>query len=169
MKRLYHTLCFFPAAFIFLIALMCLAGCGNSAATQKPTERLTARMLVAPNALMGPGPSGFCWSPKGAVLAYVEPRDGQDVLWAYDATSGVRRVLLDPGDNPDQISLSSAQWSPQGDLILLSGANALWLLDVNAGGINPWPLEAALKPACCFRLTEAVFHLCKTTTFIRSA
>jgi hypothetical protein len=75
MKRLYHALCFFPAAFIFLIALICLAGCGNSAATQKLTERLTARMLVAPNALMGPGPSGFCWSPKGAVLAYVEPKE----------------------------------------------------------------------------------------------
>jgi len=153
MKRLYHTLCFFPAAFIFLIALMCLAGCGNSAATQKPTERLTARMLVAPNALMGPGPSGFCWSPKGAVLAYVEPsepRDGQDVLWAYDATSGVRRVLLDPGDNPDQISLSSAQWSPQGDLILLSGANALWLLDVNAGGIKSLAVGSSAKTGLLF-------------------
>jgi dipeptidyl-peptidase 4 len=150
MKRLNHDLCFFPAAFIFLLALMYLAGCGNSTASQKPAERLTARMLVAPNALMGPGPYGFCWSPKDAVLAYVEPRDGRDVLWTYDATTGVKRVLLDPGDNPDQISLSSAQWSPQGDLILLSGANALWLLDVNAGGIKSLAAGSSAKTGLMF-------------------
>ena len=97
---------------------------------------IPARMLVEPGALMGPGPSGFNWSPNGAVLAYVEPQDGRDVLWAYNAATGDKRVLLDPGDNPDQIDLSSAQWSPQGDLLLLSGGTALWLLDAETGELK---------------------------------
>jgi len=97
---------------------------------------ITARMLVAPYALMGPVPSSFNWSPNGAVLAYVEPQDGRDVLWAYNAATGEKRVLLDPGDNPDQIDLSSAQWSPPGDLLLLSGGTALWLLDAESGELK---------------------------------
>jgi hypothetical protein len=68
---------------------------------------ITARMLVEPGALMGSGPSGFGWSPQGAILAYVEPLDGRDVLWAYDPVTSEKWALLDPGDNPDQIDLSS--------------------------------------------------------------
>jgi len=146
----------------FLMALM-LAACRAPAAAPAPTQApsteaqagqaltretanpaslppgppITARQLVAPGALMGPGPSSFSWSPSGATLAYVEPVDGRDVLWAYDAATGDKRILLDPGDNPDQIDLSSAQWSPQGDLLLLSGGAALWLLDAETGGLKP--------------------------------
>ncbi len=53
-------------------------------------------MLVAPNALMGPSPASFAWSPTGARLLYVAPQDGQDVLWLYDATAGEQKVLLAP-------------------------------------------------------------------------
>jgi dipeptidyl-peptidase-4 len=97
---------------------------------------ITARMLVAQDALMGPGPSSFSWSPIGALLAYIEPQDGRNVLWAYDPASGDKRVLLDPGDNPDPIDLSSAQWSPQGDVLLLTGGTSLWLLDARTGDLK---------------------------------
>ncbi len=69
---------------------------------EQGSTNLTARMLTAPNALAGPSPSSFNWSPVGAMLAYVEPQDGQignhrrDMLWLYDATSGDKKVLLDP-------------------------------------------------------------------------
>ena len=85
-----------------------------SSSQQSATE-LTARMLTAPNALVGTSPSSFNWSPAGATLAYVEPQDGQDMLWLYDATRGDKKVLLDPAKSPGNIDVTSAQWSPQGD------------------------------------------------------
>lgn len=94
---------------------------------------ITPRMLIAPNALVGPGPSSFNWSPVGTELAYVEPQDGRDVLWLYDAATGSKKVLLDPARSPGNIDVTSAQWSPGGDKLLLTGAEALWLLDVGTG------------------------------------
>ncbi len=84
---------------------------------------LTPRMLASAGALMGPSPSGFSWSPTGAVLTYVEPVDGHDVLWRYDAASGEKRVLLDPAASLGEIDVTSAQWSPAGDRLLLAGAD----------------------------------------------
>ena len=102
---------------------------------QSATE-LTARMLTAPNALVGPSPSSFNWSPAAATLAYVEPLDGPDMLWLYDATSGDKKVLLDPTKIPGNIDVTSAQWSPLGDRLLLAGDEALWLLDVRTGQLT---------------------------------
>jgi len=108
----------------------------QTSSSEQSASEITARMLVEPGALMGSGPSGFNWGPVGSVLAYVEPQDDGDVLMIYDAASGDKRVLLDPGGNPDGIDLASAQWSPQGDSILLSGATSLWLLDVQTGELK---------------------------------
>jgi dipeptidyl-peptidase-4 len=124
----------------FLLVLsVAVAGC--QASTPASTEKLnpsaiTARMLVQPGALMGDSPSSFAWSPTSSVLTYIEPREGRDVLWVYDAVSGDKKVLLDPVDNPNGIDLSSAQWSPNGDLLLFTGESALWLLDVGTGGFK---------------------------------
>lgn len=118
---------------VLILVTFLTVACG---AQPEPAAPITARQLVAPGALMGPGPSAFNWRPQGALLAYVEPLDGRDVLWAYDAATGETRVLLDPGENPDRIDLSSAQWSPQGDSLLLSGATALWLLDADTGALR---------------------------------
>jgi dipeptidyl-peptidase-4 len=122
---------------VCLALLTALSGCGGSDTVQPPaTAKVTARMLVQPNALMGSGPSAFAWSPAGAVLAFVDPVDGRDVLWSYDASTDKRQMLFDPGANTDGISLASVQWSSQGDRLLMSGADALWLLD---------PASATLK------------------------
>ena len=94
---------------------------------------LTARMLVEPNALMGSVPSSFNWSPAGAKLTYIEPVDGQDMLWLYDAASGEKQVLFDPSEHPGNIDVSSAQWSPNGARLLLKGEDGLWLLVVESG------------------------------------
>ena len=100
------------------------------------TAPVTARQLIEPGALMGPGPSAFNWRSQGAFLTYIEPLDGRDVLWAYDPATDKKWALLDPGDNPDQIDLSSAQWSPQENLLLLSGESAIWLLDPDTGDLR---------------------------------
>jgi dipeptidyl-peptidase-4 len=138
---------------LFLV-LMGLVGCETKPTpTPLPTPSttgLTARMLVAPNALMGPGPSAFNWSPAGATLAYVEPKDGRDVLWLYDAATGVKRVLLDPANNPDQIDVSSAQWSPQGDALLLTGEKSLWLLNAQTGALKSLATGGGSKTGLTF-------------------
>lgn len=147
-----------------VILSLALAGCSTASPT--PTELATpensiaspepgggmisARMLVAPDALMGPGPTSFNWSPSGAVLAYLEPRPGGDVLMAIQAASGEKRVLLDPGDNPDGIDLSSAQWAPQGGRILLAGSSALWLLDEQTGSLESLAVGSAGQTALTF-------------------
>ena len=105
-------------AMILALVLIALVGSGSINAAQPPqqnSEQITARMLVQPNALMGPSPNSFAWSPNGATLAYVDTQDGHDVLFAYDAATKTKRVLLDPGANPNQIDLTSTEWSPQGD------------------------------------------------------
>lgn len=103
---------------------------------EQTEDAVTARMLVAPNALAGPGPSDLNWNPHGATLAYVEPKDGQDVLWLYEAGTGAKQALLDPSRHAGNIDVTSAQWSPDGSTMLLSGENALWLLDVETGELK---------------------------------
>jgi hypothetical protein len=93
-----------------LVFLLPLLGCGDDSESNPPvpTEPITARMLVEPGALAGPGPSSFAWSPTGASLAYVAPVEdgGADVLWLYEATTGTRRVLPDPSGQDDSIDVN---------------------------------------------------------------
>ena len=42
---------------------------------EQSTSAITPRMLIAPNALVGPSPSSFNWSPVGTELAYVDAQD----------------------------------------------------------------------------------------------
>ncbi len=118
--------------------------------TQQSASELTARMLTAPNALAGPSPSSFNWSPVGAMLTYVESLDGQDVLWLYDAATGAKKVLLDPAMSPGNIDVTSAQWSPQGDRLLLTGDEALWLLDVKTGDLKSLVEGGGVKTGLMF-------------------
>ena len=120
---------------------------------QQTAVALTARMLEAPNALVGPTASSFNWSPAGATLAYVEPKDGKDVLWLYDASSQAKRVLLDPSANSDQIDLASAQWSPKSDVLLLAGTKSLWLLDATTGKLKALATGNTPKTAMLFSPT----------------
>ena len=60
----------------------------------------------------------------------------QDVLWLYDAATGDKKVLLDPAQSPGNIDVTSAQWSPSGDRMLLTGDEALWLLEVSTGKLT---------------------------------
>ena len=105
-----------PIAALVLVAMLlaCFAGCGEKSPAPA-SGGITARELVEPDALVGPGPSILGWSPQGALLAYTAPPDGEDgadVLWLYDASSGEKKVLLDPSTQPDNIDVTSAQWSP---------------------------------------------------------
>jgi dipeptidyl-peptidase-4 len=117
---------------------------------EQSSGELTARMLTAPNALVGPSPSSFNWSPVGTSLAYVGPQDGQDMLWLYDAATGAKKLLLDPAVSPGNIDVTSAQWSPQGDRLLLAGDEALWLLDVRSGDLKSLVEDGSAKTGLMF-------------------
>ncbi|MEI8191151.1 MAG: DPP IV N-terminal domain-containing protein, partial [candidate division NC10 bacterium] len=119
---------------LVVLALTCLVGWGS--AFSAPAGNITARQLVQPGALVGPGPENLQWSPKGARLAYTLAADSGDVLWLYEASTGDMRVLLDPAGKPDEIDVTSAQWSPAGDAMLLAGAASLWVLDVASGQVT---------------------------------
>ena len=113
------------------LILIGLGGCGS-----EPPARatdITARMLVQPGALAGSGPENPDWSPEGARLTYTLAGGSGRVLWLYDASSGDKRILFDPADKPDEIDVTSAQWSPAGDAMLLAGATSLWVLEVSSG------------------------------------
>ena len=102
-----------------------------------PRQVFTARDLTAPDALMGPVPSGLSWSPVDARLAYVYPSDGHEVLWLHDADAGTTETLLDPSLCADPtIDPMTASWSPDGASMLLAGEQRLWLLDVSSGRLR---------------------------------
>ncbi len=63
-----------------LIIVFLMTGTEPVTAQKPSTNHLTARMLAALNALVGSGLSNLAWSPRGAMLAYVGPQDGHDVL-----------------------------------------------------------------------------------------
>ena len=120
-----------------LTVLTSLGGCGEKGPHAGPIKGgLTARQLEAPNALVGPGPSNLNWSPQGARLAYVEPEGDRQVLWLYEASNGDKKVLLDPADHTDNIDVTTAQWSAQGDTMLLAGEKSLWVLQVESGTLR---------------------------------
>ncbi len=117
-----------------IVVLLLAGGCAPlSAARPEPASPITARMLADPGALSGTSPSSFAWSPTGAALAFVQPKDGSAALWLYDAATGAARLLLDPSAQPGAIDVTTAQWSPGGDRMLLAGDDGLWLLDVATG------------------------------------
>ena len=119
-----------PMALVVL-AFTCLVSGGS--ALSAPAADITARQLVQPGALVGPGPDNLKWSPKEARLAYTLAADSGDILWLYEASTGDKRILLDPAGKPDEIDVTSAQWSPAGAAMLLTGATSIWVLDVESG------------------------------------
>lgn len=127
-----------PAWQVLLLICSVVIPMAASGCKPKPTETITARMLVEPGALVGPGPSSFAWCPTGARLSYVAPIQdgGASALWLYEPATGARRVILDPAGQSDTIDVTSAQWSPQGNTMLLSGADCLWVFDIAAGTLS---------------------------------
>lgn len=129
------TLCVLLLA-VLAMSVMAVGGCGPGQAARGAGD-ITAEQLVEPYALMGPGPSDLQWAPTGAKLTYVEPEGDHDVLWLYDAAGGDKGALLDPTDHEDNIDVTSAQWSPRGNAILLTGDESLWVLDPGSKDLQP--------------------------------
>ncbi len=107
-------------------------------ARHRPHARAARRPRRARPRPTSPGARRAPGSPTPTSPQPDDP-DSPTVLWLYDADARTRRVLLDPAAAPDSIDVSSAQWSPAGDKLLLAGETALWTLDVASGRLAQVP------------------------------
>ena len=110
--------------------------------TQAARKRLTVDLVTHEGALVARSISRVAWRPPGNQVAYIRPRTGPDAesdkkaestLFLYDVDTRKERALLRSAAENEKLSLSSYQWSPKGDALLLEGQGDLWLLDVESG------------------------------------
>jgi len=120
------------------LALLLLAGAAVNA--QEAKKPLTLELVAHPQGLFTPGLSRMQWRPGGKELSYLKRqgsgRGAAAAIYLYDIASGKERILLElpndtiEGEKPD---LSSYQWSPGGDVLLLQGEKSVWLYDPATG------------------------------------
>jgi dipeptidyl-peptidase-4 len=156
------------ATFFFLgLFLLCLPwlSAGPSAArpydAQTSKQPLTLQEVIHSGSLVAPGISALSWRPgqaghdtSGKQLTFIRPpspRNGSTpTLCAYDVESHAETVLLRPASGQEKLDLSSYQWSPHGDAILLEGEGDLWLLDPQTGGVRRLTHDGVAKEVPAF-------------------
>lgn len=117
-----------------IVALM--SGCGGAPKEGGVAHAgITARELVQPGALAGPGPTILSWSPEGAELAYAQKEGDTTKLWTVKP-DGEKKLVLDPSGHPDNIDVTVAQWSPSGNSMLMAGDESLWIVDTTSGKLD---------------------------------
>jgi dipeptidyl-peptidase-4 len=125
-----------------LLVLLMFVAVGPAAVLhgQGGKKRLTAELVAHPQTLVSPAISRVAWRPGSDQISFIRhqgsspnPQAAITTLCIYDAASGKERELLRDTGGDLKLSLSSYQWSPKGDVLLLEGQNDLWLLDVESG------------------------------------
>jgi dipeptidyl-peptidase-4 len=149
----------------FLLCLPSLHG-------QSSKKPLTLQDVIHPASVVAPGITAVSWRPggtgvppvsghgqdghatSGKQLTFVRPsgrgREGVSTLCAYDLETHTETVLFHPAGGQEKLDLSSYQWSPGGDAILLEGENDLWLLDPQTGGLRRLTQDAEAKEVPAF-------------------
>jgi len=118
-----------------LLALLFLAVSAVDA--QEAKKPLTIELVTHPQGLVGPGLARLEWRPGRQEISYLKRqgfgRGASGAIYLYDIASGKERVLLEPpsdkaeGERPD---LSSYQWSPDGEALLIQGEKEVWLYNL---------------------------------------
>ena len=109
--------------------------------SSEPAEKeLTVQFISNGSALYGRSLQHLAWRPHSDQVSYLkEPGPGGNVkstIWLYDARTRQRRLLLAEPSTGPQFSLSSYQWSPRGDRLLLEGDEGLWLWDAKTHALR---------------------------------
>jgi dipeptidyl-peptidase-4 len=134
--------------------LFCAIWILQSSAQQSATagKALTVERIYSPPNLSGRLTRGLVWTPDGKQLSYFETkgagREAKTELWAMDAASGERRLLVAgeklesilPLDTPRPTQAtglgrrppSQYQWAPDGAGILFQGPTAVAWLDLKS-------------------------------------
>jgi dipeptidyl-peptidase-4 len=124
---------------------------------QNGKKLLTLSDAVQTGSIAAPGISALSWSPTGKQLAFVRPplpgKPGGPTLCAYDLERHTETVLFDPSQHKESLDLSSYQWSPHGDRILLEGENDLWLLNPQTGELRRLSHDGGTKEVPAFSPT----------------
>src|ERR1035437_1122194 len=148
---------FVLGSFLVCLPLPCA---GPSAArpydSQTGTKPLTLHDVMHADSIITPGISTLSWRPGGKQLTFVRPAPGNagtSTLNAYDVETRRGIVLLNPADRKEKFDLSSYQWSPRGDVILLMAENDLWLLNFQTGGLRRLTHDGVQKEVPAFSPT----------------
>jgi dipeptidyl-peptidase 4 len=102
------------------------------ARSEQPAKKLTLQLISTPGLVYGRGPQELAWRPHSDQLTFVEAASpGQpSSLWIYDASTEKKSLLLASPEGAPPISISTYQWSPEGDSLLFEGDGELWLWNV---------------------------------------
>jgi dipeptidyl-peptidase-4 len=132
-----------------LLALLFLAVAAVDA--QEAKKPLTIELVTRPQGLLAPGLSCLEWRPGGMEISYVKRQglgEGATLtVYLYDIAGGKERVLLGPPNDKiegERLDLSSYQWSPGGDALLLQSEKGLWLYNLATGQMKSLVKDAAL-------------------------
>jgi dipeptidyl-peptidase-4 len=130
---------------------------GQSAAPAGATKELTLERVFSPPFLGGRTTQGIEWAPDGKRFSYIERRGyGKDAvieLWAMDAATGERKVLVNADTlksvtQPEKAKTTQAtglgrvqadnyQWSPDSSSLIFIGTNSMVLLDLKTMQAKP--------------------------------
>ena len=86
-------------------------------------------------------------------LTFVCPEAGNpdaSTLCEYDLETHRTSVLFNPASRKERLDLSSYQWSPRGDSILLLGENDLWLLNPDTRELRRLTRDGVVKEVPTF-------------------
>jgi dipeptidyl-peptidase-4 len=138
------------AGFLLGFFFLCLP----SLDAQSGKMPLTLQDIIHPTSIVAPGISALSWRPGGKQLTFIRPSSrengGVPTLCAYDLASRTEIILFNPADRKEKLDLSSYQWSPRGDAILLDGESDLWLFDPQTGGVRRLTQDGEAKEVPVF-------------------
>jgi dipeptidyl-peptidase 4 len=114
----------------------------------KGQSQLTVERIYSAPSLSGRPLRDTTWSPDGKLLSYLDENAGQPEIWAVDAASGQRRVLVDAQHLRDVLLPAASrgqqtglgrvtppryQWAPDGQALLFISAKELFWYDLKSG------------------------------------
>src|SRR4029077_19460734 len=132
-------------------ALLALAGprWPRTAAAQTGAQKqLTVERIYSAPSLSGRPLRATMWSPDGKLLAYLDDNASGPEIWAVDAATGQKRVLVDarhlrdvllpPASRGQQTGLGRVTppryiWAPGGQALLFISAKELFWYDLKTG------------------------------------
>ena len=127
---------------ILALALLALTF-PTAVVAQTTASNSVGKKLLTPEILAGgagrrslSGLQRLTWRPGSHELSFLR-REGEDSnaplkLVLHDAESGQEQVVP-PAAGGHTLALSSYEWSPKGDKLLVEGGSDLWLMDLNGG------------------------------------
>lgn len=149
--------CFLRATILIALVLGVLGARPSAVAQQKAAsapqpDELTVDRIYGYPSLSGRLTRGLAWSPDGKRLTFLETKgmgkDAKTELWALDASSGERSLLISSktlesilpappskqsqATGPGRHAPAQYQWAPGGDALLFEGPNALAWFDLRS-------------------------------------